>query len=54
MTTRERYQIVVASGLSLPTVTKWDKGKPVHHLSELKIREVAKRLGLFEKREAKP
>lgn len=40
------------SGISLPTVIKWDKGGNVHETLDEKLTVTAKRLGLLGKREA--
>jgi hypothetical protein len=44
--------MAVESGISLPTIIKWDKGGNVHEILAEKLTATAKRLGLLGKREA--
>jgi hypothetical protein len=44
--------MAVESGISLPTIIKWDKGGNVHDALAEKLTITAKRLGLLGKREA--
>jgi hypothetical protein len=41
----ERLRIQVETGISLPTITKWDKGKKCNHVLAKRVAEEAKRLG---------
>lgn len=52
MNTKERYQLVVESGLSLATVAKWDKGGAVNEVMAAHLEKTAERLGLLDKRAA--
>jgi hypothetical protein len=53
MNTKQRYQMVVESNLSLATVAKWDKGETVNQVMADHLEKVAKKLGLLEKRGVK-
>ena len=52
MTSKERFQLVLESDVSLATITRWDRGKAVNQAIDEKLTKAAKKLGLLEKRAA--
>ena len=54
MTNKERIRVSAKSGVSPPTVKKWDIGLSISEVLAKAIETAAAELGLLDKREVKP
>lgn len=51
MKTKERMRLSIATGISLTTIAKWDRGEEVRESTDISLKRACSELGLIKENE---